>query len=218
MPAIPVGPYHEPFACRRIREALRNAGVEVFSKPYAGVRLCRGANNFPCTRERARARHGVINPIPFPLAERPITPRSKSDDQRSKRARGSAALAHGSAGHASASRWRTANARTTVAYRPDRKAKAGRQRISQAQKQRWAAFRSARMNGEVRPAMSSRAEDRNTILACVNDFEDPDQLVDFLVHCRITSDDIARARRRHRRSGPGPLRASWRLRHRRCCA
>ena len=40
--------------------------------------------------------------------------------------------------------------------------------------------------------MSSRAEDRGAILACVNDFEDPDELVDFLIHCRVTSDDIAR--------------------------
>jgi hypothetical protein len=38
----------------------------------------------------------------------------------------------------------------------------------------------------------SREANRRAILACINDFEDPDQLADFLEHCGVSSDDIAR--------------------------
>ena len=36
---IPTGRYREPIACRRMREALRAAGVDVFTEPAPGVRF-----------------------------------------------------------------------------------------------------------------------------------------------------------------------------------
>jgi hypothetical protein len=38
----------------------------------------------------------------------------------------------------------------------------------------------------------SREANRRAILACINDFDDADDLADFLYHCKITSDDTSR--------------------------
>ena len=57
---IPTGIWREPVACRRIRKALLDAGVEFLQLPVVGVRLVARHNNAPSTRRRARAHHGVL--------------------------------------------------------------------------------------------------------------------------------------------------------------
>jgi DNA-binding XRE family transcriptional regulator len=145
---IPAGPYCEPVACRRIREAFRNAGVEVFSHPYVGVRSCRGPNSCTSTRGRARARHGVIRTKPSHGG--PAASKTVPDDNVGR------------------SQPRRCGARTRLGRPCIRKAltngrcpnhgglstgpktEAGRQRISHVQKRRWAASRSAGTQAEVR--------------------------------------------------------------------
>ena len=57
---IPTGVWREPVACRRIRKALLEAGVEFLQLPLLGVRLVARHNNCTNTRRRARAHHGVL--------------------------------------------------------------------------------------------------------------------------------------------------------------
>jgi hypothetical protein len=140
--AIPAGAYSEPVACRRIREALRNAGVEVLSHPCVSIRLCRKTKFCTSTRERARARHGVIKPkpdhgrhvasktVPATFVERSPTRRCGANT-RLGRPCIRKPLANG----------RCAN-HGGLSTGP--KTEAGRQRISQAQKRRWADWRHAR--------------------------------------------------------------------------
>ena len=60
---IPTGVWREPVACRRIRKALLEAGVEFLQLPLLGVRLVARHNNAPSTRRRARAHHGVLRSL-----------------------------------------------------------------------------------------------------------------------------------------------------------
>ena len=56
---IPTGVWREPVACRRIRKALLDGGVEFLQLPLVGVRLVARHNNAPNTRRRAGASWGL---------------------------------------------------------------------------------------------------------------------------------------------------------------
>jgi transcriptional regulator with XRE-family HTH domain len=56
--SIPTG-RHQPHACRKIVEALQRSGVEFFGHAKPGVRLVQNHNFFMRPPSRAQARHGV---------------------------------------------------------------------------------------------------------------------------------------------------------------
>lgn len=140
--AIPAGAYSEPLACRRIREALRNAGVEVFASPYVGIRLCRKTKFCTSTRERARARHGVIQPKPDHgrHVARKTVPAKHVERSPTRRCGATTRLGR-SCVRKALTNGRCAN-HGGLSTGP--KTEAGRQQISQAQKRRWADWRRAR--------------------------------------------------------------------------
>jgi len=59
---IPTGAWRMPVACRHMRQALLEAGIDFLVLPAVGVRLAATHNLCARTRRRARARHGVIDP------------------------------------------------------------------------------------------------------------------------------------------------------------
>ena len=61
--AIPTG-RHEPHACARIRHAFHHAGVEFVGHAKPGVRLVQNDNYCGRPPSRARARHGVKHLLP----------------------------------------------------------------------------------------------------------------------------------------------------------
>ena len=138
---IPTGDWREPVACRRIRKALLEAGVEFLQLPLLGVRLVARHNNAPNTRRRARAHHGVLRPLrprKCNTSVRPVQPVSAP-----------------SPATACAAKTRTGKSCVRKAMKNGRcpnhgglssgpKSDAGRQRIAEAQKQRWKRWRSGR--------------------------------------------------------------------------
>ena len=140
---IPTGVWREPVACRRIRKALLEAGVEFLQLPLLGVRLVARHNNAPNTRRRARPRHGVLRLL------------------RPRKCKTSVTLPHPvsisafNPATACAAKTRTGMACVRNAMPNGRcpnhgglssgpKSDAGRQRIADAQKQRWERWRSRR--------------------------------------------------------------------------
>jgi DNA-binding XRE family transcriptional regulator len=147
--AIPAGAHREPVACRDIREALRHAGVDVFSQPYAGVRLCRRTNNYTSTRARARPHHGLITPTPDDSRNTGgKTPKQACSQPPAKRQCGAKTRLGRPCIRKALANGRCPN-HGGLSTGP--KTEAGRQRISEVQKRRWAAIRSARIDVEARP-------------------------------------------------------------------
>lgn len=66
---IPAGGWRTPVACRRMHEALLEAGVDFLAMPAIGVRLIATHNYHTRTRRRARARHGVLDPPYAPKSQ-----------------------------------------------------------------------------------------------------------------------------------------------------
>ena len=136
---IPTGVWREPVACRRIRKALLKAGVEFLQLPLIGVRLVARHNNARNTRRRARAHHGVLRslrPRKCKTSVIPVQPLSARNPAT-----------------ACAARTRTGKPCVRRAMANGRcpnhggmssgpKSDAGRQRIAEAQKQRWERWRS----------------------------------------------------------------------------
>ena len=132
---IPIG-RHEPHACRKIAEALRCAGVEFIGHAKPGVRLCENPNYVSNPPSRARARHGVIG-IMSRLAvlargkTRPaVVVRRKSSSPCGARTRTGAPCRRMGLGNG-----RCAN-HGGLSSGP--KSIAGRTRIAEAQRRRWA--------------------------------------------------------------------------------
>jgi hypothetical protein len=138
---IPTGIWREPVACRRIRAALLEVGVEFLQLPVVGVRLAARHNKATSTRRRARAHHGVLR------FSRPRKCKTSVIPAHPVKVRGR------SLARACAARTRTGRPCVRRALANGRcpnhgglssgpKSEAGRQRIAEAQKQRWARWRS----------------------------------------------------------------------------
>ena len=138
---IPTGIYQQPVACRRIRAALLEAGVEFLQLPLLGVRLVARHNNARNTRRRARAHDGVLRPLrprkckTSVIPAQPISARGPATACAAKTRTGRPCVRRG-----------MANGRCPnhggLSSGP--KSDAGRQRIAEAQKQRWERWRSGR--------------------------------------------------------------------------
>jgi transcriptional regulator with XRE-family HTH domain len=145
---IPIGTYAEPVACRRIREALRMAGVVFLINPSPGVRICE--KNTIKRRVPARARapaswtltptgnapdktqritHDQVEP------PRQISPPASGRCGAKTRSGGTCRRKGISPGN------RCAN-HGGLSTGP--KSEKGRRRIAMAQKRRWAAYRKSR--------------------------------------------------------------------------
>lgn len=139
---IPTGGWRTPVACRRVHEALIEAGVDFLVLPAIGVRLVATHNNCTRTRGRAHTRHGVIEP-PYPPKSQnsakthPSPPRPKAlqppcgATTRTGIPCQRKALANG--------RCRSHGGLSTGPI-----STLGRGRIAAAQKQRWARWRTTR--------------------------------------------------------------------------
>jgi hypothetical protein len=137
---IPWGVYRQPWACRRIHEALRKAGVDFLPSPVVGVRLVATHNNCTSTRRRARAHHGVlrisrtrkrkfsVTPELPVAARRPI---HCAAETRTGRPCARKAMDNG-------------RCRNHGGMSSGPKTDAGRMRIADAQKRRWDRWRSQR--------------------------------------------------------------------------
>jgi transcriptional regulator with XRE-family HTH domain len=136
--SIPTG-RHQPHACRKIAEALRRFGVEFVGHAKPGVRLVQNHNFFMRPPSRARAHHGVkrlLRPwgmlaptktVPSGVARRqpssPCGARTRSGARcRRKGLDNGRCLNHGG-----------------LSSGP--KTPAGRARIAEAQRKRWAKWR-----------------------------------------------------------------------------
>ena len=138
---IPTGVWREPVACRRIRKALLEAGVEFLQLPFVGVRLVARHNKVTNTRRRARAHHGVLRSLrpqkckTFVIPAQPVSARNPATACAAKTRTGKPCV-----------RRAMTNGRCPnhggLSSGP--KSDAGRQRIATAQKQRWAHWRTSR--------------------------------------------------------------------------
>ena len=143
----------EPHACRRIREALLHAGVEFIGHAKPGVRLVENANFVMKPPSRARARHGVI-PVSSHLAMlltrtktvRAVVTRRKTSSPCGARTRTGAPCRRMSL--------RNGRCRNHGGLSSGPKSIAGRTRIAEAQRRRWAKWRDCEQhdqtNGETK--------------------------------------------------------------------
>jgi len=142
---IPSGTYAEPVGCRRIREALRKAGVEFLTRPAPGVRLCVKSTNKPhYARPRARPS--------WALTSARISP----DINRSKTAGAVTRKAVQPLSEFCGAKTRSGQACRRKGIEPGRRCRShgglstgpksheGRQRVAIAQKRRWAEYRRSR--------------------------------------------------------------------------
>ena len=131
----------QPVACRRIREALLRAGVDFLLSPVVGVRLVATHNKATSTRRRARAHHGVLRILRPQKCKTSVIPVQAV----SARSPATACSAKTRTGRPCARR-AMANGRCPnhggLSSGP--KSDAGRQRIAEAQKQRWVRWRTGR--------------------------------------------------------------------------
>jgi transcriptional regulator with XRE-family HTH domain len=139
---IPWGLYLQPWACRRIREALLRGGVDFLQSPVVGVRLIATHNNCTSTRKRARAHHGVLQILRTrktqsssntlkPARAKHVTPPRCAAKTRTGRPCLRKAMLNG-------------RCRNHGGLSSGPKSDAGRQRIAEAQKQRWERWRRQR--------------------------------------------------------------------------
>ena len=137
--AIPFG-RHEPHACRKITEALRCAGVEFVGHAKPGVRLVQNANFVMKPPSRRRARRGVIR-VSSHLAM--LLMRTKTLPAVVARRKTSSPCGARTRTGAPCRRMGLGNGRCAnhggMSSGP--KTPAGRRRISEVQRKRWAAWR-----------------------------------------------------------------------------
>jgi hypothetical protein len=142
--AIPVG-RREPHACTKIRLALHDAGIEFVGHAKPGVRLVENTNFVMRPPSRARARHGVIR-VSAHLA---VAARNKTQPAIAARRKPSSPCGARTRTGAPCRRTGLGNGRCPnhggLSSGP--KTPAGRARIAEVQRKRWAAWRSHRDSG-----------------------------------------------------------------------
>ena len=151
-PVIPSA-RHEPHACRKIAQALRCAGVEFIGHAKPGVRLVENTNYVMKPPSRRRARHGVI-PVSSHLAM--LLMRTKTLPAVVVRRKSSSPCGARTRAGAQCRRMGLGNGRCPnhggLSSGP--KSIAGRTRIAEAQRRRWAKWRDCEQhdqtNGETK--------------------------------------------------------------------
>lgn len=134
---IPVG-RHQPHACRKIAEALHRSDVEFVGHAKPGVRLVKNDNFVMRPPSRARARHGVIPIISRQEAWPPITQSHGYQVTAPRIACGARTRASGSCRAKAMANHRC---RLHGGLSSGPKTIAGRARIAEAQRKRWAKWR-----------------------------------------------------------------------------
>ena len=139
---IPTGGWRTPAACRRMHEALLEAGVDFLVLPAIGVRLVTTHNLCTRTRRRARARHGVIETPDPPKSQNsaktlPSMPMPKALQPRcgAKTRTGTPCRRRSFA---------NGRCRNHGGLSSGPKSSEGRQRVADAQKRRWERWRDGR--------------------------------------------------------------------------
>ena len=147
-PVIPSGG-HEPHACRKIARALSCVGVEFIGHAKPGVRLVQNTNFVMKPPMRARARHGVKHFLPpWAMLARTKTVPSIVARRKPSSPCGARTRIGAPCRRAGLDNGRCAN-HGGMSSGP--KTSAGRARIAEAQRKRWAEWRDCaatdRMNG-----------------------------------------------------------------------
>jgi hypothetical protein len=140
---IPTGLWREPVACRCMRKALLDAGVEFLQLPTVGVRLVAPHNNCTSTRRRARAHHGVLRILRGRKTQSSSnTPEAGVWPKHVKPPRCAAKTRTGRPCMRKA--MLNGRCRNHGGLSSGPKSDVGRQRIAEAQKQRWERWRRQR--------------------------------------------------------------------------
>jgi hypothetical protein len=134
----PISGRREPYACRLIREAFLKAGVEFVGHAKPGVRLVQNHNYCGRPPSRARAQHGVIPVISGQGAWPPNTQRHDPRLTATRMACGARTRANGSCRAKAMANHRC---RMHGGLSSGPKTSAGRARIAEAQRRRWARWR-----------------------------------------------------------------------------
>lgn len=136
---IPTGLYHEPVACRLIRQALSAVGVKLTITPHCSVGMCRTTNNATSTRGGARPRHGVLQISSNTAARGHNSRQQPAPSQSAPAACGARTRVGRPCARKALMNGRCVNhgGKSTGP-----KTEAGRKRISRAQKTRWRKWRS----------------------------------------------------------------------------
>ena len=130
----------EPYGARRLREAMEGAGVRFFIRPSPGVRLCNRPSFVMPPARRLRPLHGVPRFLQLSCDRRPKTP--------SQRRNGAPRLcgARTRAGRTCRRRpMPNGKCRLHGGASTGPKTAAGRARLSELQKRRWAEWRQRRV-------------------------------------------------------------------------
>lgn len=136
---IPSGGWRTPVACRQMREALLEAGVDFLVLPAVGVRLVAAHNLCTRTRRRARVRHGVIDPPYIPRSQNFSKTLPEAPQLQALRLRCGAKTRHGGACQRKA--LANGRCRNHGGLSSGPKSPSGRHRIAEAQRRRWARWR-----------------------------------------------------------------------------
>ena len=139
---IPTGTWRTPVACRYMRQALIEAGVDFLALPAVGVRLVATHNLCARTSRRARLRHGVIEPPDPPKSQyssktlpSPPMPKCLQPPCGAKTRSGTPCRRRSFA---------NGRCRNHGGLSSGPKSSEGRQRIVEAQKRRWEHWRDGR--------------------------------------------------------------------------
>jgi hypothetical protein len=127
-----------------MREAMESAGVRFFTRPSPGVRLCKGPSFVMPPARRLRRLHRVSQVLRV-LCARPKTPEQPA--QRTVRLCGARTRVGGRCRRRS---MRNGKCRLHGGCSTGPKTAAGRARLSELQKRRWAEWRSGRHTPDVK--------------------------------------------------------------------
>lgn len=134
--AVPTG-RREPHACARIRHAFRHAGVEFIGHSKPGVRLAQNDNYCRRPPSRAHVRYGVL-PVLSVQVDRPCNTEHRPSPKSARVACGARTRANGACRAKAMANHRC---RLHGGLSSGPKSIAGRARIAEAQRKRWAKWR-----------------------------------------------------------------------------
>ena len=142
---LPAFLLREPYGVRRMREAMESAGVKFFIRPSPGVRLWKGPSFVMPPARRLRPLHGVSRFLQLSCDRRPKTP-----SQPTMARRVCAARARASARTCRRRPMPNGKCRLHGGCSTGPRTAAGRARLSELQKRRWAEWRSGRHTPDVK--------------------------------------------------------------------
>ena len=142
---LPAFLLREPYGVRRMREAMESAGVKFFIRPSPGVRLCKGPSFVMPPARRLRPLHGVSRFLQLSCDRPPKTPVHRTNGPA--RLCGARTRVGGRCRRRS---MRNGRCRLHGGCSTGPKTAAGRARLSELQKRRWAEWRSHQDKGDLK--------------------------------------------------------------------